>query len=45
MLDMNKEYMEQEYAHNLEKRQHIIDRARVLEGEPAVQKALNELVD
>ncbi|HPW88708.1 MAG TPA: DUF349 domain-containing protein [Kaistella chaponensis] len=43
MLDMNKEYMEQEYAHNLEKRQHIIDRARVLEGEPAVQKALNEL--
>jgi hypothetical protein len=40
---MNKEYMEQEYAHNLEKRQHIIDRARVLEGEPAVQKALNEL--
>ncbi|MBF8456725.1 DUF349 domain-containing protein [Kaistella sp. G5-32] len=43
MLDMNKEYMEQEYAHNLEKRQHIIDRAKVLETEPAVQKALNEL--
>ncbi len=43
MLDMNKEYMEQEYAHNLEKRQHIIERARELETEPAVQKALNEL--
>lgn len=43
MLDMNKEYMEQEYAHNLEKRQHIIVRAKELENEPAVQKALNEL--
>ena len=43
MLDMNKEYMEQEYAHNLEKRQHIIDRAKQLEAEPTVQKALNEL--
>ena len=43
MLDMNKEYMEQEYAHNLEKRQHIIERARELQTEPAVQKALNEL--
>ena len=43
MLDMNKEYMEQEYAHNLEKRQHIIERAKELETEPAVQKALNEL--
>jgi len=43
MLDMNKEYMEQEYAHNLEKRQHIIERAKQLETEPAVQKALNEL--
>lgn len=43
MLDMNKEYMEQEYAHNLEKRQHIIDRAKELEAEPSVQKALNEL--
>ncbi len=43
MLDMNKEYMEQEYAHNLEKRQHIIERAKQLEVEPAVQKALNEL--
>lgn len=43
MLDMNKEYLEQEYTHNLEKRQHIISRARELETEPAVQKALNEL--
>ena len=43
MLDMNKEYMEQEYAHNLEKRLHIIERAKELEKEPAVQKALNEL--
>ena len=43
MLDMNKEYMEQEYAHNLEKRQHIIERAKQLQTEPAVQKALNEL--
>ena len=43
MLDMNKEYMEQEYAHNLEKRQHIIERAKELQTEPAVQKALNEL--
>ena len=43
MLDMNKEYMEQEYAHNLEKRQHIIERAKELETEPSVQKALNEL--
>ncbi|WP_084466326.1 DUF349 domain-containing protein [Kaistella palustris] len=43
MLDMNKEYMEQEFAHNLEKRQHIISRAKELETEPAVQKALNEL--
>src|SRR5690606_21329246 len=43
MLDMNKEYLEQEYAHNLEKREHIIARARELENEPSVQKALNEL--
>ena len=43
MLDMNKEYMEQEFAHNLEKRLHIIERAKELEKEPAVQKALNEL--
>ena len=43
MLDMNKEYLEQEYTHNLEKRQHIIERAKELENEPSVQKALNEL--
>ena len=43
MLNMNREYMEQEYAHNLEKRQHIIDRAKELENESSVQKALNEL--
>ena len=43
MLDLNKEYMEQEFAHNLQKRQHIIERAKQLETEPAVQKALNEL--
>lgn len=43
MLDMNKEYLEQEFAHNLEKRHHIIDRAKQLQEEPAVQKALNEL--
>ncbi|MBT0551550.1 DUF349 domain-containing protein [Riemerella anatipestifer] len=43
MLDLNKEYREQEYAHNLEKRQHIIARAKELLVEPLVQKALNEL--
>ncbi|AMR41433.1 DUF349 domain-containing protein [Elizabethkingia anophelis] len=43
MLDLNKEYREQEYAHNLEKRQHIIARAKELKDEPVVQKALNEL--
>lgn len=43
MLDMNKEYLEQEYSHNLEKRQHIIERAQELEKESSVQKALNEL--
>lgn len=43
MLDMNKEFLEQEYSHNLEKRQHIIARAKELENEPVVQKALNEL--
>ncbi len=43
MLDMNKEYLEQEHTHNLEKRQHIIERAKELENEPSVQKALNEL--
>ncbi len=43
MLDLNKEYLEQEFAHNLEKRQHIIQRATELLDEPVVQKALNEL--
>lgn len=43
MLDLNKEYREQEYAHNLEKRQQIIARAKELQNEPVVQKALNEL--
>jgi len=43
MLDLNKEFLEQEYSHNLEKRQHIIERARQLEHEPVIQKALNEL--
>lgn len=43
MLDLNKEFLEQEYSHNLEKRQHIIERARQLENEPVIQKALNEL--
>ena len=43
VLDMNKEYMELEHAHNLEKRQNIIARARELAEEPNVQKALNEL--
>lgn len=43
MLDLNKEFLEQEFSHNLEKRQHIIARAKELENEPVVQKALNEL--
>ncbi|WP_407403158.1 DUF349 domain-containing protein [Chryseobacterium sp.] len=43
MLDLNKEFLEQEFNHNLEKRQHIIARAKELENEPVVQKALNEL--
>lgn len=43
MLDLNKEFLEQEYAHNLEKRQHIISRAKELQNEPAIQKVLNEL--
>lgn len=43
MLDLNKEYREQEYAHNLEKRKSIIARAEELIGEESVQKALNEL--
>ncbi|ANF49977.1 hypothetical protein A0O34_05295 [Chryseobacterium glaciei] len=43
MLDLNKEFLEQEYSHNLEKREHIIARAKELEKEPVIQKALNEL--
>ena len=43
MLDMNKEFLGQEHAHNLEKRQHIIARSKELIEEPSVQKALNEL--
>ncbi|WP_223606809.1 DUF349 domain-containing protein [Chryseobacterium sp. OSA05B] len=43
MLDLNKEFLEQEFSHNLEKRQHIIARAKELESEPVIQKALNEL--
>ena len=43
MLDLNKEYREQEYAHNLEKRKSIIARAEELINEASVQKALNEL--
>lgn len=42
MLDLNKEYLEQEFSHNLEKRKHIISRAKELLKEP-VQMALNEL--
>ncbi|MFC6268392.1 DUF349 domain-containing protein [Frigoriflavimonas asaccharolytica] len=43
ILDLKKEYLEQEYAHNLEKREHIILRAKELLTEESVQKALNEL--
>ena len=43
ILDLKKEYLEQEYAHNLEKREHIILRAKELQTEESVQKALNEL--
>lgn len=43
ILDLKKEYLEQEYAHNLEKREHIIARAKELLTEESVQKALNEL--
>ena len=43
MLDLNKEYREQEYAHNLEKRNQIIARAKELLHESVIQKALNEL--
>ena len=43
LLNLNKEFLEQEYAHNLEKRRHIIARAKELENEPSIQKVLNEL--
>ncbi len=43
LLDLNKEYLEQEYEHNLEKRKQIIARAKELKTEPVIQKALNEL--
>jgi len=43
ILDLNKEYREQEYAHNLDKRKSIIARAKELLHEPVVQKAMNEL--
>ena len=43
ILDLKKEFLEQEYAHNLEKREHIIARANELLVEDSVQKALNEL--
>jgi len=43
VLDLNKEYREQEYAHNLEKRNSIISRAKELLQEPVIQKAMNEL--
>lgn len=43
MLDLNKEYLEQEFSHNLEKRHQIIQRAKELLDEKVVQKALNEL--
>jgi Domain of Unknown Function (DUF349) len=43
MLELNKEYRELEYQHNLEKRQLIIHRAEQLLAENFIQKALNEL--
>ncbi|SHI70333.1 protein of unknown function [Cruoricaptor ignavus] len=43
MLDLNKEYRDQEYAQNLERRRSIIERAKELLEESSVQKALNEL--
>src|SRR5690606_15250915 len=43
MLDMNKHYMEQQYAHNLDRRLEISEQPKQLQAEPAVQKALNEL--
>lgn len=43
MLDLNKEYREQEYEHNLEKRYQIIERVKELIKEPIIRQALNEL--
>lgn len=43
MLDLNKEYREQEYRHNLELRKSIIEHVKLLIKEPVVRKALNDL--
>lgn len=43
LLDLHKEFREQEYAHNLEKRQQLIQRAKELQEEPVIQRAINEL--
>lgn len=43
MLSLNREYLEQEYAHNLETRKKLIEAATKLLDEPIVQKALTEL--
>ncbi|TWP22526.1 DUF349 domain-containing protein [Apibacter muscae] len=42
-IRMNKELEELNYAHNLEQRNAIINRAKELITEPSIQKALNEL--
>lgn len=42
-LDLNKELREMDYAHNLQIRESIINRAEELVEEENVQKALNEL--
>ncbi|TWP26728.1 DUF349 domain-containing protein [Apibacter muscae] len=42
-IRMNKELEELNYAHNLEQRNAIINRAKELVAEPSIQKALNEL--
>ncbi|MDR2123029.1 MAG: DUF349 domain-containing protein [Flavobacteriaceae bacterium] len=42
-IRLNKELEELDYAHNLEQRKAIINRAEELITEPSVQKALNEL--
>lgn len=42
-IRMNKELEELNYAHNLEQRNAIINRAKELVTEPSIQKALNEL--